>query len=314
MSEFTTPKPQEVSQIKNFVKGGNEIRGLGPESGKKLKFLLLGLHTIVPQELQESGILNNKPHAAAVSSLLDYQVSLNDVMDFKGMKEPTPDLVNLANEREQVSRDKFDKSLEVLPEDKRGFIEEVSENAIREVTFIETWIRNVRDNQRATFNDVDLYRKLVNAVSTVCDVATIFGPEKFAGKLNTIPEKELTMQSIIDKYAWVFSTSPNDEIERATMIAFNTTMDVQVADDWQDRDIDEAMSIPSYGTAAILRYESDEPGKKEAKRFLKQIKDDYRNKAKELGLGKISADGLSKAMSALERAKRSYMHFDKKMG
>lgn len=297
MEETPNSSPGEVAQFRNFVNSRLEMKRMEQPPGKGLSVLLSGLQTIIPNEVRETGIMQNPDHLATVQNMLTYQIRINDRIDFEGVgRSDIADLIDTTRAREEEAKNKFETTLSKLPDVQRADIENVTQTTINEITYVENWIRQKRDAKEITFKDVDTYRQLVNAISTVGDLAAIFGSDKFPGNLIHNPDTASVqnIQDVIDKYAWMFGNNPNSNLERTAMIAFHLAMDGQISDDWQDRRIDLKMHVPSYGVFAMRMHGGD---RYYANKFLKNLRAQHRNQARELGLGRLPTKAVSTFLS-----------------
>ena len=259
--------PGEIEQVRNFIRGGREILTMGGEKNLKQTFFLAGIQTIIPQEIHESGFLQNPARQTVLKRQLNHQVRLNDMIDFQGADNgDIQDLIQVTTERETEAKTLLNESIDKLPEEEREGTRAVIENSIREVKFVEEWIREKQTAKNISLADVNIYRGLTNIISIVASVSTVFGPEVLANRTTPLDNEKLTIQDVLDKYAWAFGTSPENNIERAIMIMFHTVMDGQLSDDWHDKYIDKAMHVPSFGRIVARMNGGD---KKLAEREIK---------------------------------------------
>lgn len=302
----------EIEQVKNFIRGGREILNMEGERNLKQTFFLAGIQTIIPQEIFESGFLHNPSRQTVLKRQINHQVRLNDIIDFQGADNGNiQDLIQETADKETEAKHLLDESIDQLPEGEREGTRMVIENSVQEVKFVEEWIREKQNAKNISLVDVDTYRSLTNIISIVASVSTIFGPEVLANRTAPLDNKNLTIQDILDKYAWVFGTSPENNIERAIMIMFHTVMDGQLSDDWHDKYIDKAMHVPSFGRI-VARMNGG--NKKLAERDINRMREEHRAKARELGLGRIATHGVSKIISLAEAMKKRSVNGAKRFG
>lgn len=295
MSETNTGhRPEEREQLSSFFKGLRETRKLPHDPDTVQKAIIIGLMTIAPTEVRNSGILTDPHRLAAIDAITAYQVGLNDKMDFEGSnRTDIDDIVEEARQLEIMGETKLKEALAALPETTRMPIEANLAEAIKEIEHTESWIRNKRDNNDVTFQDSEAYRNIVNAISNVAISSVLFGPEKLKDRTQPI-EEPLEIDKISDKYSWILGSNPSSEVDRVIMIMHNVGMIAQIVDDWHDRDIDTALSIPTVATTALDSANGDASL---AKAFLWRRMDDYKGKARELGLSKIGTESVTRIVS-----------------
>jgi len=290
MPEF----PGEVQQVSNFFKGRQEIRKARVEYKPRAiqAGILYGLETLVPSEVKASAILHNPDRMRVVDSLLAYQVRMNDRIDFANAgRSDIADLRSESVRLEAEAKSKLDSDLTKLnsPETKI-----LIESAIKEVEVVESYIASRR--MQLSFDDVEKYRNVVNAVSNCVVTAAVLGPQFLPGRLETLPQERLNWQGIYDKYKWAFGSEPANNVERTIMIMHNLGMAGQIDDDWFGRHIDEALGIYSYADAALDEKHHNEV---EAHEFLDGIRKAYLDQAKRLGLSPMGIkmiDGVQRRL------------------
>lgn len=295
--------PGERQQLANFARARRKLSEAPYKPHLMQKGIILGLMTVLPGEIKSSGILNNPQRMAVVDALVAYQARVNDRLDFEGSGRS--DIAEITKESKQVETDyrqKLEHALSGLSEEKRGKTIEIIDSSVHEVEAVEQWIREKRDVNDLNFSNVDIYRNIVNAISNVTITAVMLGPERFSSHLDPIPADWLDVQSIIDKYAWVSGNHPATSAERAVMIMHNVAMVSQIIDDIYGDHIDKLLNIPTCFSAALAMTGGD---RKTAKRFLHQEADRYKEKAHELGLGKLAIKAPMMFMSAMERVNAS---------
>lgn len=288
MSEKLRATTGEFKQIKNFLKARKEVAHARDKPIDLRRKILLGLMTVIPEEIKLSGILENPQRMAVALGILDYQFGLNDRIDFEGAgRTDISVLIEEARNREASAREKLNIVLLYLPETESVQIIDGINTAVQEIEFVEKWIREKRDNNTVGFSDVDRYRNLVNAINNVMVTSTVLGKEKLSHTKRVV-NKDTTIDEIEEKYSWVMGDNPLNNEERAVMIMHNMAMAVQIVDDWQGKHIDELLNIPSYASGALKMADGDI---KAAKGIIDIKKDEYKAKARVLGLGKVAANG-----------------------
>jgi hypothetical protein len=285
-----TSVQRNATQVQNFLQTRNELRG-SPISGEMTrlqKTSLLGYGALNPEMVRESGAIKSEPRAKVIRSMLKHQVALNDRLDLAGSKRTDlGDELSQIQAREITTKHILDESLKQLPENEQDRAEEIITTSTKEIETIENWIRKLRDDGSITPAQIEIYRSVVNAISTVEFSAILFGPGYFDDRLH-VPSDPTDPSAIIDKYSWVMGSTPANEHERALMIMHNITMVAQVIDDRVGWMIDKQLNIPSFAAAANHFAGGDE---KIMKRLLDEKKQQYKRKVKDLGLGSIGRRG-----------------------
>lgn len=286
MRELVGGIPRELQQIKSASLALREIVTSPYKPRRAQSLIIIGFSSVIPEQVKASGILNNPQRIAVVDAVEQYMVALNDRVDYEGSgRDDIPDLIKETKDTEVSKKMELDRALADLPEEEQQRARENIETAAMEIEFVEDWIRKKRDTNNVTFNDVDIYRNITNAISNVALSSVIFGPGSLTDRVKQI--KGMDVQSIIDKYAWVTGRHPQNEIEKGVMIAHNIAMAVQIIDDWKGRDIDKLLNASSYAVA-VLRSVGDIESI--AKVWLYDEKDKYIERARGLGIGKIATD------------------------
>ena len=286
--------PGKITQIQKFFKAGSEVKtasleykASGIQSG-----ILYGLETLIPNEVKASGILTNPERRRMVDDLLAFQIRLNDRIDFANAhKEKTSGFTQDAILKEAKAKIKLDGSLGKVQSPE---LETTIENAAAEVEVVEAYIASKKGN--LAFDDIEKYRHIVNAISNCAVTRAILGPNYLADRLQTLPADKMSWQGIYEKYRWVLSSDPQNNVERTVQIMHNLGMAGQIDDDWYGRHIDQAMGIESFASAALDEKAHDP---EQAKEFLDDIKRAYLAQAKRLGLNPAGAaliDALQKRM------------------
>jgi hypothetical protein len=309
MVEVAGKLPSEFRQIGNFLNAKSKLKNVPNLRGSQTT-ILLGLMTIIPEEVKLSGILENPQRLAVIGAIVNYQIALNDRLDFEGAKRTDiSDLMQEARNREVSARTKLDTMLINLPEAESKQAKDGIDVAVGEIEFTEKWIREKRD--------IDRYRNLVNAALNVATISVLFSREKLPLQEQIGNNENTTIEDLADKYAWVMGDNPSNNVERAVMIMHNVVMAAQIVDDWHGRNIDELLNIPSYASGALKMADGD---KKTAKAVLNRKRSEYKAKARALGLGTIATEGpimltsiLSGAYSFLVKRARSSELLRKKL-
>ncbi len=285
MSEVISGISREAQQIKRAALTAKEIFISPHKPARTQSLIIIGFSSVIPEQVRESGILSNPQRIRAVDVAEQYMIALNDRVDIEGAKKADlEDLVADTKQREQRWRSKLDEALTNLPPEERERVRRNVEMGIKEVEFVEDWIRNKRDGEGVNFQDVDIYRTMVNAISNVALSSLIFGPGSLENRIRPI-KGNMDIQSIIDKYAWVTGRNPQKEIERGVMISHNIAMVVQMMNDWRGRDYDRILNIPSYTLSVLSSVDNNE---KMAKVWLDDERDKYMERAADLGIGKLA--------------------------
>jgi hypothetical protein len=289
---------KEASQVGNFWRMRKELRAspAKPEMATIERATLLGYGALVPDIVRASGAIQSEPRAKVVRRMLKYQVAMNDRLDFAGSnREDLADYTSDTLQRELEEQQLLFDTIPELPENEQYRAASIISTAVAEVESIEQWIRQLRDSGDLQPSHIDIYRNMVNAISTVEFSAVIFGPGHFDGRLS-VPADPSDPQTVIDKYAWVMGTSPENELEQALMIMHNITMVAQIMDDTVGWKIDKHMNIPSYAAAADLMADGD-PVVRQV--LLKDFKRTYKRKVRDLGLGTAGRRGAFNASRAI---------------
>lgn len=301
MTELSEGIKREVQQVKNFVSAGKEINRADHQPGSLQRNILRGLLTIMPGEVKAAQILESPQYMAVIDAIGGYEIGLNDRIDFEGSRRADiSDITGQARKREEGAKVKLMQALQRLPESERTHIQRSIEISTQEVEVVERWIREKRDNNSITFEDVDVYRNLVNAVSNVTITSLLLGPEQIRNRyMRPIEGQQINLQVIKDRYGWVFGESPRNDAERAVMIMHNMGMAAQIIDDWHGVHIDELLNIPSYATEALRASKGD---RNQVKVFLAKIQEGYESRARKLGIGIVAAKGAQAAFVLMQKA------------
>jgi len=290
--------PNEREQLVNFTRARRALSEAPYKPGYLQKGIILGLMTVLPDEVKSSGILNNPQRMAAVDAFGAYQVRANDRLDFEGAgRSDIGNIIDEARQKERLSRFKLDVVLQALPEGDRSQVAEIIDTSLQEVEVVEKWIREKRDSKTLDFTAIDIYRNTVNAIENTSTTAMVLGPSRLSSHTLPIPEQQRDIQSILDKYAWVLGNHPATSAERAVMIMHNLSMAAQVIDDLRGQKIDNLLDIPTYASGAKRLTGGD---RKAARAILNAKIVAYKAKARELGLGKLATEGSLGIVSTFE--------------
>ena len=286
--------PGNITQVKNFLKATGKVKTANFEyktSGIQL-VILYGLETLIPNEVEASGILTNPHRRRMIKNLLEFQVRLNDRIDFANAhRQKTAEFTQDAIKKEAEAKTKLDASLSKVQSPE---LEVTIKNATAEVEAVEAYIGLRKGN--LSFDDIEKYRNIVNAISNCAVTRAILGPNYIADRTTTLPTNKMNWQGIYEKYRWVLSSDPQNNVERTVQIMHNLGMAGQIDDDWYGRHIDRALGIESFASAALNEKAHN---LEQAKEFLDDIKSAYLAQAKKLGLnpaGVVLIDGVQKRM------------------
>ncbi len=282
--------PGHTTQVRNFLHARPELKEAKThyETGKIQSCILYGLATLVPNEVETSGILTDPDIRRMVDDLLAYQVRLNDRIDFTNAhRKETIEFTQDAIAKENEAKTQLVSSLAIInsPE-----FEVVVRDATAEVEIVEAYIASQKGS--TSFDDIEKYRNIVNAISNCTVTRAIMGSAYLTNRLQTLPPEKMNWQGIYEKYRWVLSSEPQNNLERAVQIMHNLAMAAQVDDDWYGRHIDRVLGIKSFASAALDEKNQDP---KQAKEFLDGIKSAYLVQAKSLGLNPVGVavvDGI----------------------
>jgi len=305
MSEIVLSPRGEVSQAKdmlwNFLQVKKDLP-LKPRNGQRAALAVV--EVFVPGAVRESGIIKNPERIAAVNATLGYLICLNDAIDFAGANRPElHEDVEIASAREKERRQELDDALSKLPDGERERAVTIVSSALKEVALVERDIREIRDTRAVRFDEADRYRGLVNAINVASVVGLTFGPGDLDNRLQVIPDQKLSIEAIEDKYHWIIDSvsEPLTGVERPTAAMYNLCQAIQIDDDWHGQHIDALLRIPGYASAAIDRYGGD---RKQAHGFLNEKRGNYKKRAYELGLNRVSIEGVMGTFAGLERVVR----------
>jgi hypothetical protein len=179
--------PNKFKQVVNFLKGHREIKKDKDtyEAGFVQKGILYGLNTLIPKTVRRSGILNDSARREMVDKLLIYQVRLNDRLDFeRSRRTDMSDIVTEATEKEAEAKEQLEESLIGFDEG----LKQIIFNMLEEVEIVEN--HAARRAGMMTFDEVEQYRNIVNAISNCLLTVTILGTNSLNGRLTTLSEED----------------------------------------------------------------------------------------------------------------------------
>lgn len=248
--------------------------------------ILYGLATLIPEDIKHSGILSNPDRRKMVDHLLSFQVRLNDKMDFENAhRQETVTMAADALQEMNRVKTNLDASLHRLQAHE---LTETIRSTSEEVQIVEAYIASRKGT--LSFDDIEKYRSIVNAINNCAVTQAILGPEYLADRLQSLPEDQMSWQAISEKYRWVLSLDPQNNVERAVIIMHNLAMAAQVDDDWYGRGIDRALGIESFATAALKENGNNHHKSKE---LLDGIRDSYKSGAKKLGFNAVGVEAIA---------------------
>lgn len=288
--------PGNITQIQNFLKATGEIKAANLEykTGGIQSGILYGLKTLIPHEVNISGILINPDRRRMVDDLLAFQVRLNDRIDFANVHRQ--EIAKFTQEAILKETDAKAKLYTSISKIRSPELEVTIGNAIAEVEVVEAYIASRRGN--LSFDVIEKYRNIVNAISNCVVTRSILGPRYLADRLQTLSSDQMNWEGINEKYRWVLTSDPQNNVERTIQIMHNLGMAGQIDDDWYGRHIDQAMGIESFASAA-LDEKAHNPV--QAKEFLDDIKNSYLVQAKRLGLNPAGEALIDKVQRRMQK-------------
>ncbi len=269
----------ELDQIQNFRLAREKIKALEYQPLPMQKLLYLGLLTLMPTEIEQSGALE-KDRMAAVASLVKHQIALNDYLDFTGSgRNDIDQVIAISAQRKDDSWTKMRSSMErVFSPEQISLVL----NALEELKFVEEWA--TAQAKKWTLDQVTTYRNVVNAINNLVVTTTVFGfPDELVAKLQPL-EQPLSFESLRKKYAWIIGNHYQSEAQRVIMIMHNLTMAGQIDDDIYGEPIDTKLNIHSYATVA---RDQNLPFT-----LLHAMREKHLQLAIDLGLGKVATLGI----------------------
>lgn len=264
-----------------LLRDGNKIRPFGA-------LTLVGMKAAFPERFSED-VLSDNPNLAFFSAFTRLGIDINDAVDiipharaegkkdviegiYRGWKKIIRDTVKEA----RLSPTEGDEKINLV----RNYQREVLtiEKEARE----ESWDKN-------DLQEIIRYREMVNAVSLVHNVAALSGIQTFSSRLEEIDKRELSLETLFEKYRWIIQGKPENEAERRLCALFNLTMGVQVIDDWFDISDDKKLGLK---TIALQLLDEKEGSVKTAFR-LWQYADSYFKRSEEFGVSKNARHGTA---------------------
>lgn len=319
MGELITGIPKELQQVKNALPtlkhlGFTIARDIAvskwplnklgikrdPNIPNSMQAVaLVGFASVIPDQVEASGILKNPAKIAVLNTLEQYMVVLNDQLDFEGAgREDFSGIVEQIHGVEKERKAKLEQAVAALHVNEQEWVRQNIHATIGEVGFVEDWIRQKQTGNNMSFADVDIYRSTVNAICEVTAAAIIFGPAQLHEKVAPIKDPT-SIQKVIDKYAWIMGRYPQNELERALMVAFNVCQIGQIIDDRKGLAIDEILRVPTYARGALKVAAGD---KKVAKALLDSKTAEFKDKAIELDAGRITGGLMTGICTAAQVA------------
>lgn len=295
---MSTPEefPGGIDQTRNALKSYDKLKQVEQPVGVLTEGIVAGYLTLTPASVESSGFLKDPQRIVTLDRLLAYQVFLNDRLDFTHAGKPElSDLIDEARQNESRAKIRLDESLCKLnsPE-----ITARVENALAEVEYVEHYFNLHKVDP--SFDDIEKYRNIVNAINNVVASSIIYGGNSFPQRHLSEPLETLSWETVYDKYRWVLDereANMDDVQERAVVISHNMAMAAQVDDDWKGQYIDRPLHVESFATGAMREAKNDT---EEAEQFLNGVKQDYISKARKLGLGIVPAVGFNAMQSVLQ--------------
>ncbi len=294
---FSPEKPSRVlfpdstlQQLINFKLAREELAAIDFQFKSMLKLLMLGLLTLIPDEVETSGVLADDKHLKTIVGLLRYQISLNDLLDFQHSgRTDIEDVLSVAITKEQLA---YKQMLDLLnqtciPEQ----IERV-QNCIAEITTVETWAST---KQSWTIEEAVEYRSLVNAISNVLVTSVVLKfPQHLIVRLGS-RSNQPTIETIREKYSWILTNHYVNRLERTIIIMHNLAMAGQIDDDLFGQRIDKVLNVQSVALVAQEYFQDDA----EVKNELRHIKTQFLKTAQRLGLSPVAVHGIDVAQGQL---------------
>lgn len=316
---FSPEKPSQpifpestLQQLSNFKLAREKLGTVDFKFKSMLKLLILGLLTLIPDEVEKSGALADETHLNTVVGLLRYQITLNDLLDFKHSgRTDIDEVLATAMAKEQLA---FTRLLDLLNQACAPEQIELVQNCIAEIITIETWAAAKSD---WTIEEAIEYRSLVNAVSNVLiTTVTLKFPQHLVVRLKANSEHPTT-ETIREKYSWILQNQYLNRLERTILIMHNLAMAGQVDDDRFGQKIDQALNVHSVALVAQVYFQNDAQVEQE----LNRLKSQFLNTARQLGLSSIAVNGIDfvqgqlmqKSMAWITRSRTSRIPVWKKL-
>jgi len=269
--------PGQFQQCVNFFRSLWLLRNLNLNP-RTLKPILIGLLIIIPDEVKKSRFLERTDLLKIVQALLDYQLALNDLMDFVlSGRNNINGLIKKTRERVNKNRKNLDLLIDKLGDlDEKILIRKITDNCIDETWEVEKYVRRITD--KLDLSGAIEYRRIVNAIAICSVISVIFGRQSLEKRLYSISKNSFDWDNINKKYQWVFGNSPKNSIEKAVIVMDRITTMAQLDDDWSGRHIDALLRVPSTALIALKETGNDENAalkriQSERKRFVKKAKE-----------------------------------------
>ncbi len=302
---FSPEKPSQsvfpdstLQQLSNFKTAREKLTTTDFHFKSMLKLLMLGLLTLIPDLVENSGVLIDNKHLKTIAGLLSYQISLNDLLDFQHSgRDDIGEVIATASAKEQLA---YQHLLELLNQTCKPEQIKLVQNCIAEIITIETWAAAKRD---WSIQDAIEYRNLVNAVSNVLvTTVTLKFPQQIVDKLESDSEHP-SIEGIRAKYDWILTNQYDNRLERTILIMHNLAMAGQIDDDRFGVEIDSVLNIHSVALVAKEYFQDDSKVEQE----LNRLKTQYLSAARQLGLSPIAVTGIDFAQGQLMQRSMAWL-------
>jgi len=293
--------PSQVQQFKHFLKSFISLRGLGLNPHTLLP-IITGLMIIIPDEVRNSGILENPKQIKVASKLLDFLLVMNDRLDFElsGRKDISKILYE-GNKREANARKKLALSIHNLSDSEEQLkLERIINSCRTESEVVEKYVR--KSSRELDFNDAIIYRRLVNAIMICVVTNVILKDDSLSKRLERLEKEDRNYEKVYKKYEWIFSDNPKSHVEKAIVVMDRMTTMAQLDDDWFGRHIDVLLYIPSPAIVALRDAVGDE---EKAYIRINKTRKFFINEAKRQGLANIPIDIFAFVFRELMRFERN---------
>jgi len=280
--------PRPLEQFANYIKAQKEIKSAEIAS-RTQRFVVGGLMTLIPNEVRESGFLENPNFFGVVDNLILFQGTFNDRLDYSlSHNETVQKGIGVVEARETKFYEKLKKSLTALNPLEANRLSGLVQDYIGETECIEKSIR-----AGATIPTVAKaleYRRLVNMILECATISVILGEQRTSPYTKHIEAENLSWENIYQKYSWIFEGVALTVTERAIIVMERVAAAAQIGDDWHGIDLDKRLNVPSIAIAA-LNYHNE--NKKEAKNDLNSLERHFIKEAKKYGLNPLAAEGVT---------------------
>lgn len=287
-----------LQQLSNFKLAREKLSLVDTQISTLLKLLLLGMLTLIPDVVEESGILEDSKHLETTTSLLRYQVALNDWLDFSlSRRTDIQSALLLAANSENSA---YHEATGLLSQTCSPKQIELVQQSLKEITTIEVWAATKQD---WTLAEAIEYRNLVNAVSNVLlTTVTLKFPQNLVEKLES-DSAQSSMDDIRTKYSWILQNQFENRLEQTVLIMHNLAMAGQIDDDKFGQTVDGALNL--HSVALVAQQKIQDPAK--IKQVLDQLKNQYLETAQKLGLSSIAVRGIDFAQSQVIQKPMAWM-------